>query len=83
MGGCQRADLDFGPIVLPTCVNGQDFTLFFEQSMLTLAPASIFVVVLAERIIRVAKEASKCEGGVVRICKLVSECATVNLKAIY
>lgn len=83
MGGCQRADSNFGPIVLPTCVNGQDFTLFFEQSILTLVPTSIFVVILTARIIHLAKEERKCEGGALHICKLVSERATENLRAIY
>lgn len=82
MEDCQRADLNFGPVVLPTCLDGQDFTLLFEHSILALAPASIFIVILTVRIIHPAKEERKCKAGALRIGKLVSERATAHIRTI-
>ena len=45
------ADEDvFGPVVTASCRNGFDFTLLFEESILTLLPISIFLLIASARI---------------------------------
>lgn len=48
--GCPlSADQVFGPIVARSCRQGWDFTLLFEQSILSIAPISIFLLVVPLR----------------------------------
>lgn len=48
---CSVADEDvFGPIVDPSCRNGFDFTLLFEELILTQLPISIFFIAAFARI---------------------------------
>ncbi|KAJ5139829.1 P-loop containing nucleoside triphosphate hydrolase protein [Penicillium atrosanguineum] len=48
---CSVADEDlFGPVVNASCHNGFDFTLLFEELILTLIPASLFFLAASARI---------------------------------
>ncbi|OCK85970.1 putative multidrug resistance protein [Lepidopterella palustris CBS 459.81] len=46
-----HADNVFGPVVAPPCRNGFDFTLLFEQSLLSIAPSSIFLLLVPLRLL--------------------------------
>lgn len=46
------AEKVFGPRVAASCVNGFDFTLLFEESILTIAPISIVCLILPIRVWR-------------------------------
>ena len=45
-----RADNAFGPVVERPCRDGSDFTLLFEQSILSIGPSSVFLLVLPLRL---------------------------------
>jgi ATP-binding cassette subfamily C (CFTR/MRP) protein 1 len=45
-----HADNVFGPIVAHPCRKGFDFTLLFEQSVLSIGPSCIFLLVLPLRL---------------------------------
>lgn len=48
---CSVADEDlFGPVVNASCRNGFDFTLLFEELILTLLPISLFLLAASVRI---------------------------------
>lgn len=47
---CLDADRNFGPIVQGSCRDGFDFTLFFEQAVLTIAPISLLLLLAPLRI---------------------------------
>lgn len=45
-----HADNVFGPVVASPCRHGFDFTLLFEQSILSIAPSSIFLLLVPLRL---------------------------------
>ncbi|KAF2488718.1 putative multidrug resistance protein [Lophium mytilinum] len=45
-----HADNVFGPVVSPVCRHGFDFTLLFEQSILSIGPSSIFLLLVPLRL---------------------------------
>lgn len=45
-----QADNVFGPVIAPACRHGFDFTLLFEQSILSIAPSSIFLILVPLRL---------------------------------
>jgi ATP-binding cassette subfamily C (CFTR/MRP) protein 1 len=45
-----QADNVFGPVVEAPCRHGFDFTLLFEQSILSIGPSSIFLLLLPLRL---------------------------------
>ena len=49
---CRDADNSFGPAVPVVCRGGFDFTLLFEQAILDLLPATLFICAVAFRIKR-------------------------------
>src|SRR2546421_11635948 len=44
------ADNVFGPVVAPPCRQGFDFTLLFEQSILSIGASCIFLLVVPSRL---------------------------------
>jgi hypothetical protein len=44
------ADKVFGPVVAPPCRRGFDFTLLFEQSIFSIGPSCIFLLVVPLRL---------------------------------
>ncbi|KAK0702282.1 ABC transporter [Lasiosphaeris hirsuta] len=70
---CSKEDDDvFGPIVGPNCREGFDFTLLFEQSILTLLPAAIFLVVAAWRFSRLSQQEAKTRRSLFRVTKIAA-----------
>lgn len=67
---CSEADSAFGP-VLPAGCRGADLTLAFEQSILTLLPAAIFLIILPARIFYLSKQSTKSVPSKLRIAKVV------------
>jgi ATP-binding cassette subfamily C (CFTR/MRP) protein 1 len=45
-----HADNVFGPVVAAPCRHGFDFTLLFEQSILSIGPSCIFLLILPLRL---------------------------------
>jgi ATP-binding cassette, subfamily C (CFTR/MRP), member 1 len=65
-------DSAFGPIVALACRNGFDFTLVFEQSILTLLPSVVYLVVCLPRIRYLWIENAKSLPNHALLWKLVS-----------
>jgi hypothetical protein len=40
------ADNAFGPVIVPSCRQGFDFTLMFEQSILSIAPTALLLLLI-------------------------------------
>lgn len=66
------ADNVFGPAVGAGCRDGFDFTLLFEQSMLSILPASIILIASPFRIRYLLKRGIRTRYNPIRISKLVS-----------
>ncbi|KGO71820.1 ABC transporter, integral membrane type 1 [Penicillium italicum] len=47
---CSAEEDTFGPIVAPSCLHGFDFTLLFEESILTLGPIGVVCLAASIRI---------------------------------
>ncbi|KAJ5217855.1 P-loop containing nucleoside triphosphate hydrolase protein [Penicillium citrinum] len=57
---CSAADEDlFGPIIAPSCHHGFDFTLYFEETILTLLPIAIVLLATLIRIWVLQRDAEK------------------------
>lgn len=66
-----QADDAFGPVVSTDCRNGFDFTLLFEQTILSLVPAIAFLVASPIRIGYLSKKNVRTQSNVIRTIKLV------------
>jgi hypothetical protein len=66
------AENRFGPAVGNKCNGGFDFTLLFEQSILTLGPAAIFLVAFPIRFAYLARKDARTALSRFRVVKLVS-----------
>lgn len=55
---CHAADNSFGPVVPLDCRAGFDFTLFFEQTILSILPCGLFLLVSWFQSVRTWKSAS-------------------------
>lgn len=64
-------DAAFGPTV-HGCRHDFDLTLAFEQYILTLVPAVLFILVTPFRIASLRKTPSRVQGQPLRLAKLVS-----------
>ena len=65
-------DDDFGPWAGPACRGGFDFTLLFEETILTIPIQALFLYLLPIRIIQLLKEETKVKFSWHRIAKAVS-----------
>lgn len=71
---CPRAvDNSFGPVV-SGCRNNFDFTLLFEQSVLTFIPAALLLLVAPLRLLQLHKSDVKTRPASISQLKLVSSC---------
>jgi hypothetical protein len=61
----------FGPIVSNECLAGLDFTLFFEETILTLPVTLFFLLWAVPRIFYLRQQTKKVEGGYWHFVKLV------------
>jgi ATP-binding cassette subfamily C (CFTR/MRP) protein 1 len=59
---CTRLDNSFGPHA-GDCRGGFDFTLLFEETILTLLPIGILLIVLPLRICFLLKRSKKVKAG--------------------
>jgi ATP-binding cassette, subfamily C (CFTR/MRP), member 1 len=66
-----HADDAFGPIVDGHCRGGFDFTLLFEQGILALVPAAIFLLIGPVRVLFLWRDGVKTLSNPVRLGKLV------------
>ncbi|KAB2571080.1 ABC transporter C family member 4 [Lasiodiplodia theobromae] len=64
------ADDRFGPIVGPECRNGLDFTLRFEDTILSILPAAIFSALALHAILRRHRTRSLVDGKALLCAKL-------------
>jgi len=74
------ADDVFGPVV-SGCRQDFDFTLLFEQSILTLVPAALLLLVAPLRLLQLYKANAKTRPALVGQIKLVS-CWKLNRKLL-
>lgn len=65
------ADNVFGPAVGAGCRDGFDFTLLFEQSILSILPAAIILIASPFRIKYLLSKGIRTRYNPVRIAKLV------------
>lgn len=72
--GCPEGfDDTFGPWAGPVCRGGFDFTLLFEESILSILPQCIFLLILPIRIGQLMKEDVKVVPSLLRWLKVVSK----------
>lgn len=72
LGPCpSNADLSFGPAIDSRCRDGFDFTLLFEESILSLIPAALFILVSPLRLVYLVKSPTKAGSSPARFQKLV------------
>jgi hypothetical protein len=74
---CVHIDRTFGPYAL-YCRGHFDFTLLFEETVLTIAPLCLLLLVAPFRIIHLFKKARKVEPGPLLPLKLVRICYTLS-----
>ncbi|KAH8585367.1 hypothetical protein B0O99DRAFT_531040 [Bisporella sp. PMI_857] len=65
------ADNVFGPVVAAECRQGFDFTLFFEQSILSILPSSLFLLAVVPRLVRLHSAQIKTASNFFRRTKLL------------
>lgn len=70
-GYCSQADDLFGPFIDHQCRGGFDFTLLFEQTVLSMIPAAAFILAFPWRITNLTKSRPKTFLTPVRFWKLV------------
>ncbi|KAI1128414.1 ABC transporter [Nemania abortiva] len=71
LGACpSNADLSFGPAIDSRCRGGFDFTLLFEESILSLIPAALFILVSPWRLVYLVKSSTKAGFNPARFQKL-------------
>lgn len=64
------ADYTFGPRVDPSC-RTFDFTLLFEQSIFSIGPAALFLLVSTARFWTLKSKSRVAQGGLLHRLKLV------------
>lgn len=63
----------FGPVVAE-CARAFDFTLLFEESILSILPSAILILLSPVRLLSLRKKQHVVGGGALRGAKLVSSC---------
>ncbi|KAI0814150.1 ABC transporter [Xylaria sp. FL0064] len=70
LGACPSdADSSFGPAINSSCRGGFDFTLLFEESILSLSPAALFIIVSSWRVVYLVKSRTKASSNPARFQK--------------
>ena len=75
---CEEIDNTFGPYA-GSCRGGFDFTLLFQEAILSILPLGIFVIVAALRIHYLWGKSNKVGASVVVYLKTVSSCDIIGL----
>lgn len=65
-------DDSFGPWAGPTCRGGFDFTLLFEDSILSILPSALFLIAAPVCVFQLAREPAKVQSHPVSWVKKVS-----------
>jgi len=68
---CTAIDQSFGPHA-QNCRGGFDFTVLFEESILTLAPIGFLILLAPFRLIHLLRKEKKVVSNPLSILKLVS-----------
>lgn len=71
------AENSFGPQVVG-CLGGFDFTLLFEETILSILPMSVVLLFLPVRIVHLFKSEPKVYEGLLHNLKLVRELVNVT-----
>jgi hypothetical protein len=69
---CSAAENSFGPQVDAVCLNGFDFTLLFEESIMAMPLSILVILIVPFRILRLSRQSQKVRGGPLYLAKLVS-----------
>lgn len=70
---CLESDeATFGPLVHSSCLGGYDFTLLFEESVLTIIPAMIACLLLGIRMCNLQGRSSKVKSSWLYVAKLTT-----------
>lgn len=77
------ADNVFGPVVPLGCRNGFDFTLLFEQSILGILPAAVFLLASPLRVGYLIKKDARTQRNSPRFVKLVRHFITKTTTLIW
>lgn len=76
---CRLVDDSFGPYA-GHCRGGFDFTLLFEESILSILPLVLLLGIIPLRILYLVRRSIKVEKGVLLPTKLVRSCHGLCLK---
>ncbi|KAI0881278.1 ABC transporter [Annulohypoxylon maeteangense] len=76
-----QEDALFGPAVGIACRGGFDFTLLFEQSILTIPLSGICSLALLARLGYLSKREPVASGGIIRLIKLVVAAIFLGIQA--
>lgn len=68
---CAVVDRSFGPYA-QSCRGGFDFTVLFEETILTLAPIGLVILISPLRILHLLKREKKVVPNALGVLKLVS-----------
>ncbi|OJJ44494.1 hypothetical protein ASPZODRAFT_135308 [Penicilliopsis zonata CBS 506.65] len=80
---CSAAVEDvFGPVVAGSCLDGFDFTLLFEETILTILPLAIAFVLAVVRLIALHQEAVKIKHSYHVPCKMLAYLAYMALQVV-
>lgn len=69
---CARIDDTFGPYA-KHCRGGFDFTLFFEESILSIVPLVLLLLIAPVRILYLFRRSIKVNHSFLSICKVVRD----------
>ena len=69
---CTLVDDSFGPYA-KGCRGGFDFTLLFEESILSVLPLILLIGIVPLRILYLVRRTIKADGGLLLLSKLVGD----------
>lgn len=78
---CERIDDSFGPYA-SHCRGGFDFTLLFEETILSILPAVLVCIIVPLRTWYLVRKDTKVRQGLLLPCKLVRAVTLRNPNAV-
>ena len=76
-------DNNFGPFLQIPGKETFDFTLFFEETILSIGPSALLLLLIPPRIFRLWKSPRKVTGSYLQTAKIVSDPAIDQTAKIY
>jgi len=76
-------DNNFGPFLQIPGKETFDFTLFFEETILSIGPSALLLLLIPPRIFRLWKSPRKVTGSYLQTTKIVSDPAIDQTAKIY